>query len=68
MFIIIDIFTQYFTSFYFQGLKELKYLSISVVSISSTYSTKIAVKWTIIMLQRLSVKTIWNPQNQGYYI
>ena len=65
MFIIIDTFTQYFTSFYFQDPKKQKYLFISIVLRSSTYSTKIAVKWTIIMLQR-SVIPIWNPQNQGY--
>ena len=67
MFIIIDTFTQYFTSFYFQDPEKQKYLFISIVLRSSTYSTKIAVKWTIIMLQR-SVIPIWNPQNQGYKI
>ena len=68
MFIIIDTFTQYFTSFYFQDPKKQKYLFISIVLRSSTYSTKIAVKWTIIMLQRSVILIIWNPQNQGYKI
>ena len=67
MFIIIDTLTQYFTSFYFQNLKKKKYLFTFIVLRSSTYSTKIAVKLTIIMLQR-SVTPIWNPENQGYKI
>ena len=67
MFIIIDIFTQYFTSFYFQDPETQKYLFISIVLRSSTYSTKIALKWTKIMLQK-SVIPIWNPENQGYKI
>ena len=65
MFIIIDTFTKYLTSFHFQNLRKQKYLFTFIVIRSSTYSTKIAVKWTIIMLQR-SVIPIWNPQNQGY--
>ena len=67
MFIIINTFTQYFTSSYFQNLKKQKYLFTFIVLGSSTYSTKIAVKLTIIMLQR-SVTPIWNPENQGYKI
>ena len=67
MFIIIDTSTQYFTSFYFQNIKKQKYLFIFLALRSSTYSTKIDVKWTIIMLQR-SLIPIWNPQNQGYKI
>ena len=68
MFIIIDTFTQYFTRSYFQDpINKKIYLFIFIVLRSSTYSTKIAVKWTIIMLQR-SVIPIWNPQNQGYKI
>ena len=43
------------------------YLFIFIALRSSTYSTKIAVKWTIIMLQR-SVIPIWNPESQGYKI
>ena len=57
----------YFTSFYFQNLKKQKYLFTSIVLRSSSYSTKIALKWTKIMLQS-SVISIWNPQNQGYKI
>ena len=38
MFIIINTFTQYFTSFYFQNLKKQKYLFIFIVLRSSTYS------------------------------
>ena len=57
----------YFTSFYFQNLKKQKYLFTSIVLRSSSYSTKIALKWTKIMLQS-SVIPIWNPQNQGYKI
>ena len=47
MFIIINTFTQYFTSFYFQNLKKQKYLFTFIVLRSSTYSTKNAVIWTI---------------------
>ena len=57
----------YFTSFYFQNLKKQKYLFTSIVLRSSSYSTKIALKWTKIMLQK-SVIPIWNPDNQGYMI
>ena len=67
MFINIDTFTQYFTSFYFQNLNKQKYLFTSIVLRSSSYSTKIALKWTKIMLQK-SVIPIWNPENQGYKI
>ena len=67
MFINIDTFTQYFTSFYFQNLKKQKYLFTAIVLRSSSYSTKIALKWTKIMLQK-SVIPIWNPENQGYKI
>ena len=61
MFLIIDTFTLYFTSFYFQNLNKQKYLFTFIVLRSSSYSNKIALKWTKIML-------IWNPENQGYKI
>ena len=67
MFLIIDTFTLYFTSFYFQNLNKQKYLFTFIVLRSSSYSTKIALKWTKIMLQK-SVIPIWNPENQGYKI
>ena len=67
MFIIIDTFSQYFPSFYFQNLNKQKYLFTFIVLRSSSYSTKIALKWTKIMLQK-SVIPIWNPENQGYKI
>ena len=67
MFLINDTFTLYFTCFYFQNLNKQKYLFTFIVLRSATYSTKIAVKWIIIMLQR-SVIPIWNPESQGYKI
>ena len=67
MFLIIDTFTLYFKSFYFQNLNKQKYVFTFIVLRSSSYSTKIALKWTKIMLQS-SVISIWNPQNQGYKI
>ena len=62
-----DTFTLYFTCFYFQNLNEQKYLFTFIVLRSSSYSTKIALKLTKIMLQS-SVIPIWNPLNQGYKI
>ena len=67
MFLINDTFTLYFTCFYFQNLNKQKYFFTFIVLRSSSYSTKIALKWTKIMLQS-SVISIWNPQNQGYKI
>ena len=67
MFLTIDTFTLYFTTFYFQNLNKQKYLFTFIVLRSSCYSTKIALKWTKIMLQK-SVIPIWNPENQGYKI